>query len=243
MASSNSLIHAGKLFEYDFSACAYNLIRNAGVAPDGLDITNKLQRNKEIGKMQGESLHLSRFLHRTMRDLVEGYCFVNGIDKNNIVLTQPDGAILSQKLDDISMSQGISEIGELKLLIFSVDRRKWLKIYSDLRVTYHGITQNLYNPSFFGLFDLLDTSSTDRMISSASHIRSAILNGTEKTWYLLNIDGNIVVPIADGGMMNINESGLLGIRIEDIDRHYIWTNYCWWFAQSILVESSLNRRF
>lgn len=242
MASYNKLLYDVG-YEYDFTACAYNLIRNIGVVPDGLDINNKIARNKEIGMLQRESNHLSRFIHGSMRDLVNGYCKRNGISEDSIVLLQPDGAILSKRLNQKQLSMGISEVGILKLLIFSVDRRKWLKIYNDMTISYSGLPKNLYNPSVFGLFKQLDTTSTKTMVTSMMGIRDAVLNGQDKSWYVMTQSDCILVPIVGEGMMSMNESGLSGIRVEDIDRHYIWDNYMWTFAQSILVMSTFSRSY
>lgn len=223
-----------KLLYRDVYECDINQLFDCGEVIRGFDGISPTPQKK------GGAL-VPEFVQWGMRTTNRGCCLRNGIEKHHIIVVQNGSAILSSEITNRDI---ISTAARIKLLILSVDRQKWLKIYANLRIETWGVPNDLFNPAILGLFTNLDTTSKRSLVSTAMGIRDAVIRGTEKSWYVLKSDDRtLIIPIVGEGLVRINESALMSIQLDDIDRLYIWDNYMWVFAQSILVMTMNTKEF
>ena len=79
--SKNSSLVLSTLFSYDFSACAYNILKSIGWDLSNIDFDDKKKRNIQIGLLQKDNPRLAKFLLNSINNLVNHYFIINDIPK------------------------------------------------------------------------------------------------------------------------------------------------------------------
>ena len=78
------------LYEYDFTSCYYNLLKNIGWEMDDIDPNNKKQRNIKIGLLQKNNKYIGEYLQNTVENLIDFYINENNLDKKEILLRKEE---------------------------------------------------------------------------------------------------------------------------------------------------------
>jgi hypothetical protein len=161
------------LFSYDFKSCYYKLSESIYYDLEGIDKTNKAERNIALGKQQIDNPALQQFLADSADSLVDYYLFQNGILNDEVILKQRDGFIISRMLDDNKSMMKIDMREHINLMIIALDRQKYITVSRQgvsirgMRNKYPGIEKvfdkfkkiNLYNKK--GLFKQLKRIKED----------------------------------------------------------------------------------
>ena len=67
------------LFQYDFSACGYNILKNSGFDISNIEYFDKKKRNIQIGLLQRDNPSLAGFLASSIENLIDFYLKENNI--------------------------------------------------------------------------------------------------------------------------------------------------------------------
>lgn len=226
------------LYEYDFSSCVYNILNNIGWDLDEVDEEDKLKRNIQIGYIRRDNPRVSVYLENSMKSLIDYYLRINNIKDEEIVLRQKDGLILTKPMKNLNETMSLDFRGVISKLVTSLDRRKWLIIYSDPKsdVTVKGIKNNLYDRSIYNFFRNFNYSNKHSLIDSIEKFRQVVYGERgRKSWYVLKEDDEYIVPIKEVGYMKLRKSTISSLSIEDIDKRLLWEDYLWPFVESIMV--------
>jgi hypothetical protein len=223
------------LYEYDFAACAYNVLKNIGWDLSGVNKRNKIQRNIQIGLIQRDNPDIAQYLQYTIDNLIDLYLRENHIKDHEIILRQKDGVVLTKPLKFTNFTMKLEFRGIISKLIFSTDRRKWLKIHQSGDVVVKGLGKELYDASFYQLFRELNYANRSMLIQGVENIRRRILSSESISWFMLKDDDCFLVPILDAGLIKVRKSTIKSVDCNDVDKDYLWNTYVWPFAQAILV--------
>lgn len=224
------------LYEYDFSSCAYNILKNIGWDVSDIPEDNKKIRNIKIGLLQKENPKIAKYLRHTTLDLINFYLRQNNISEEDVILRQFDGLILSSPLDLTDISMPIEFKGAISSLIFSPNFKSWLLIRNSNDVEAKGLTDKPIDTSFFNIFSKIEFHNKSTLANSINNIRLYILNNENKQMFVFLRNNNLYVPIKNYGLIKINKSAISSIKEEDIDKEYIWESYVYPFVHSIKLS-------
>jgi hypothetical protein len=236
--SKNCPLIISNLFSYDFSACAYNLLKSIGWDLSNIEFDNKEKRNIQIGLLQRDNEKLAKFLTSSINNLVDYYFKINNIKTENLIVRAKDGFIINKKMAILDHTMPIDLRSLISKIIISSDRKKYLAIHVNGNIEVKGIRNKPVDVSFYKLFRNLSFSTNRNLLSGIENIRQAILNSENILWFTTIDDNNYIVPILGSGMLKLNRSSLQLIDPEEIDKTFLWDEYIWPFARSILIHCS-----
>ena len=223
------------LYEYDFSACFYSILKNIGYDVSNIDSVNKVSRNIQIGILQKNNPLLSSFLHSSTAALIDYYLDVNQVDFGNVVWRQKDGIILTAPLKDTNSTLPIEFRGHISKLISSLKKDKILILYDSGKVTPKGILNKTIDMSFYDLFAKLNFSDRNSLIYGLEDIRKKIFESDNINWFARKIDDSYYLPIIGQGTLKFHRSSLQTIQCKDIDKTILWDSYVWPFCQTLMA--------
>jgi len=237
--SKNCNLVLTTLFSYDFSACAYNLLKSIGWDLSNINYNNKKERNIQIGLLQRDNPRLAKFLLNSITNLVNHYFIINDITKDNLVVRAKDGFIIKKKMNILDHTMPIDLRSVISKFIISTDRKKYLAIHINGDVEVKGIKNKTVDVSFYNLFKNLDFSTKRSLLIGLERMRQTILTSENILWFSTMNGNDYNVPIIGSGILKLNRSSLHLIDSDEIDKHFLWEEYVWPFARSILIHCSV----
>jgi hypothetical protein len=238
MVNKNCPVLLSNLYEYDFQACVYNILKNINWDISDIDKNDKRNRNIKIGLMRRENKVLSNYLERTTENLIDYYLTRNNIKPQMVVLRLKDGVVLTEPMKILNETMPLDFRGVISKLIFSIDKRKWIKIYANGNISVKGISNKFVSKDAFKMFSKFDYTNKHRLISNLEGFRKFILFGNKnKYWYMMKEGDEYVVPILGVGEMKFNNEDIDKICIDDIDRSFLWNDHIWPLVCGIIANS------
>lgn len=237
--SKNCHLVLTTLFSYDFSTCAYNLLKSIGWDLSNINYDDKEKRNIQIGLLQRDNPRLAKFLLNSITNLVNHYFIINDITKDNLVVRARDGFIIKKKMNILDHTMPIDLRSVISKFIISTDRKKYLAIHMNGDVEVKGIKNKTVDVSFYNLFKNLDFSTKRSLLIGLERMRQTILDSENILWFSTKDEDNYNVPIIGSGILKLNKASLHLIDSGEIDKHFLWEEYVWPFARSILIHCSV----
>lgn len=243
---SKDLVYSN-LYEYDFTSCGYNILKNMGWDVSKIEYNNKIKRNIQIGYLLRDNSTLNDYMQKAMNDLIDIYLRENNILEEDIILRQKDGMVISKRLEKKDVTMPIDFRGLISKLIFTVDRKSWIIIYYDdsnsKDVVVKGLRDKTIDTSFFNHFKYLNYTNINALISGLESLRNVILTSDNKLWFCKEDgNGNYLVPIIGQGLMKMNKSAISFLSSDDIDKSFVWSDYVWPYVRSLLIYCTEKRR-
>jgi hypothetical protein len=239
MVNKDCPLVLSNLYEYDFQACVYNILKNLNWDLSGIDEFDKRSRNIKIGLLRRDNPALSNYLESTIVALIDYYLILNQIDTSDIILRLKDGLVLTKPMKRLNDTMPLEFRGAISKLILSLDRRKWMKIYSNGNVVVKGVSSTLVNREMFNLFSKFDYTNKYNLVSSLEGLRRLVLKSNKDiTWYLHKKGGDYIIPIVDVGYVKVDsrETCISKYSIDVVDRSYLWDEHIWEFVEPIIVD-------
>ncbi|MCK5016508.1 MAG: hypothetical protein KAS32_05480 [Candidatus Peribacteraceae bacterium] len=227
------------IFSYDFSKCNYKLLESIGWDLSSIDEQDKLKRNIQIGYLQKSNPMLARFLYDSTTRLIDFYLNLNNISNENIIVRARDGFYSTKKLRVVETTMPIEFKSIISKLIISVNRSRLLEIHVNGNVEIKGVRNKTVDNSYYNLFRNLNFTTKKGLYAGLESIRRSVLSSDNIMWFTRIDDGGAYyIPLIDEGTVKLNRSSLNLIEPTEIDRSFVWEEYIWPFAQSILVHAS-----
>jgi len=208
------------LFSYDFSACAYNILKSIGWDISNINFNNKEERNIQIGLLQRDNPRLATFLLSSITNLVNHYFTINDVKKDNLIIRARDGFIINKKIKIIDDTMPIDLRSIISKMVISTDRKKYLAIHNNGLVEVKGIKNKTIDVSFYNLFKNLEFSTKRSLLLGLEKMRQTILNSDNILWFTIKEGDNYNIPIIGS----------------EVDKYFLWEEYIWPFARSILIH-------
>lgn len=224
------------VFSYDFSACAYNVLKSIGWDLSKIDYDNKEKRNIQIGLLQKENPRLAKFLLDSINNLVNHYFAINKITNGDLIIRARDGFIIKKKMGILDRTMPIDLRSIISKMIISTDRNKYLAIHTNGDVEVKGIRNKTVDTSFYNLFRNLEFSTKRSLLYGLEIMRQSILNSENVLWFSTMDEDGYNVPIIGSGILKLKRSSLHLVDPNEIDKWFLWEEYIWPFARSILIH-------
>ena len=235
--SSNCNYIISSLFSYDFTSCSYNILKSIGWDLSKIDKENKIKRNIQIGLLQRDNPRLTEFILNSIDDLVNSYFDINKIKNEDVIIRARDGFIITKSLSIIDSTMPIDLRGTISKMVISYDRTKYLAIHTDGKVEVKGIRSKTLDSSFYILFRNLNFSTKRGLLIGIERLRQSILKSDRVKWFVREQeDKSYLVPIIGSGLLKLNKSSLRLVDTDEIDKQFLWDEYIWPFARSILIH-------
>lgn len=229
----------------DIEACHYNIMKKLGLDLEGVDETNKLERNIHIGKMMRRNPKLTTLLRTTTEAVITEYIRQNEFKENEILIRQYDGILTTRP---IKSGYEVVNIGGIpfkvrqhfSIFITSVDRKKYLAYDTYKKVTIKGIPfrnekiDNLYEKL---CADVLNTASKKTIFIKLQRIKDSILNSNDPLLFgIPDKDNRVNIYLKDYGEMVVSYQTLKIMDPDDIDKERYFKYYLEPFTKSVVVE-------
>lgn len=231
----NENLALSNLFQYDFSACYYNILKNTGFDVSTLPFEDKKKRNILIGYLQKNNKSLANYLSSSVENLVDFYLEQNNISFEDIILRQKDGLVLKKPMEKTNITMPINFVGVISKLIFTVDRNRWLILYDNGTCVTKGFSNLPIDTDFFNLFKNLDYSNSRNLSIGMERIRQIIHNTDNKHWFFTEDDDGYIVPIKNMGLMKFRKTAAENIDPSELDRSHLWIEFVWPLCRSLLI--------
>lgn len=237
LITENADLISSNLYEYDFKSCFYNILKNIDYDLKDIPYEDKKVRNIKLGLLQKNNPNLSIYLNSTVNSLINHYLKLNNLTDDNVILRQKDGIITNIPLKILNNTMEISFKGNISKLISSINKDKILIIYIDGNVISKGIKNKTLDMTFYNLFSKLNFENKNQLIKGLERLRIEIFESTNIRYFTRELDNKFYIPIKTAGIMQFQKSMINNIKIEDVDKSILWSNYVWPFVQSILLTT------
>lgn len=224
------------LYEYDFMACSYNILKNLGYDVSKIPFENKLQRNISIGWLIKENPNLNTYIKNNTKNLLELYIEENNLKPDEIIWRQKDGFITNRLLENNNITIELTLRNCISHLISSMNRDKVLIIYDDNKIDIKGVRNKPIDLSFFELFLSIDFSNKKKLLERCEIIRQKFLKSENVNWFVReDSEGKLTIPLKGDVLFQVNKSMLKLINTDDIDKNIIYETYVYPFFQTLLI--------
>jgi len=233
MVSKTCPLIVRDLYFYDFKSAFSRILQSVDFNFNGIDLSDKEERNISIGLAQRENENISSFLSNSIDNLLNLYIKENNISDNDIIITQRDGFILKKMLDKTNLFMELDYRGFIDYLIITPDRKKFLYIKDD-DVIVKGMS-NRYDKLdiIYKKFSLLNFYDKKILFSQLQDIRDLVFNSKDKNFFIIEYDGKKYIQTFSGAF-EITSDNIF--QIEDIDKRKYYDHYFREFTQSIFIE-------
>lgn len=229
------------LFSYDFRSCSYNILKSIGWDLSGIDYNNKEKRNIQIGLLQRENPFLTRFILNSINNLIDHYMTINNVNSKDIIVRARDGFISKVRLTVIDDTMPIELRNTISKIIISYDRSKYLALHTNGNVEVKGIRNKVLDLSFYKMFRNLNFSTKKGLLIGLERMRQTVLKSTNILWFVREDEpGSYMIPIIGTGLLKLNKSSLHLVDCDEVDKNFVWDEYMWPFARSILIHCHAN---
>jgi hypothetical protein len=128
------------VFLYDIEACHYTILKNLGYDMSGINYEDKFERNKQIGQMMKDNPRLTSLLRNKTESTINEYILKNNVLKDEIVIRQYDGIIITRGLRERNINEIPLEMRKhFEIFIMSFDRTKYIALDSKGKITIKGV--------------------------------------------------------------------------------------------------------
>ena len=222
-------------YSYDIQSAYPTILGKQFFDFKDVDLEDKQQRSVFIGLQQRENKELSSFLMESADNLVQFYLKENNVPDTNIIITQRDGFIITELLDndDEFITMKLREY--IDVLILSVDRKKYLyssegvvvikgvpHYFDGLMMIYKMFADlNFYNKS--ALFDQLD------------QIKQTIFTTEDKSLFMIPDGTGSYIVGTHKGDIKVKDPDL--VPLKSINRNKYYQHFFEEFMQSIFLQT------
>lgn len=226
----------------DIEACHYNIMKKLDLDLEGVDETNKLERNIHIGKMMRRNPKLTTLLRSTTEAVITEYIRQNQLKENEIIIRQYDGILTTRPITVGNIGGIPFKVREhFSIFITSIDRKKYLA-YNDAykKVVIKGIP--FRNEAIDKIYEqlctnVLNTASKKIIFTKLQRIKDLILNSNDPTLFgIPDKDNKVNIYLKGYGEIIVSFQTLKIMDPDDIDKERYFTYYLEPFTKSVVVE-------
>lgn len=223
------------LFSYDIQSCYPNILQNISYELKNINLEDKDERSKYIGKQQIDNENLSSFLIESTENLIKSYIRSNGLTEEDLIVTQRDGFITTKILTktNISMELKLREI--INVLILSLDRKAYIS-FSDNGLTVKGVRDYYESLNvFYNEIQNFNYYNKNCIFQQMQNVKNNILNHDNKETFCIPRNNKCVIVTKSDGPVEVSNSSL--VQIEDIDKIRYFNHYFKPFFDSLFLTS------
>lgn len=238
--NENSRLLVKNVYVYDIESCHYNIMKSLGLNLDGIDPTNKLERNIAIGKRMQKNPSLTKLLRQTTEKIINEYIRVNDVRDSEILLRQYDGIILNRTLR-ITDLKGIPLNIRKHFIIFisSIDRRKYIAMNNCHEVTIKGMSHRYdeMDSIYKRICSIVDYANKESIFRNLQKLKDYIMTTDNIDLFAIPSKSNkFNVYLKEYGQLEVSKQVLKIMDTSDIDRKKYFDFYIAPFTKSIVVE-------
>lgn len=221
-------------YSYDIKSAYPTIMGNMNWDFKNVDLDNKAERNIAIGKSQIGNENLSSFLMKSADNLVDFYLKNNGIEPEEIIVTQRDGFIITKMLHNIDEFIEMKFRGLIDFIVISLDRTKYLAV-SGFDIDVKGVPHK-YDAldEIYEMFANLNFYDKKALFSQMQTIKETILNSQNKQLFMIPKEDKFVVETKTLGAIEV--SGEAIFSIDDVLKEKYYTFFIKDFLDSIFLE-------
>ena len=224
------------LYSYDVVSAFPSIMQMQDYDFGDVDLSNKEERNRFIGKQQIGNKNLSDFLNDSVRDLTDFYLQYNEIEDDDVVFRQKDGFILRKMLakNDTYMEMKLRSI--IDLLIIDPTRQKLLYFDQSGGCYVKGVRYNYdaLNTVYRRFYDL-DFYNKKTLCLQLESIKQDVVHNPDKLFYGINgDDGQYIFMLKNGKTIRTRDPDFVDNNLIDTRRYF--TVYFKPFVDSVFVE-------
>lgn len=217
--NESSPLFLTNLYFYDITSCYYNIAKSAYYDLAGIDETNKTERNIALGKEQIDNENFQKYLQESADAIVDYYLFNNGISKEDIIVRQRDGFIITKMLQDNDSVMKIDFREYINFMVVSLDRKKFLYT-TDSTTTVKGVS-NVYTgiEKIYNMYGNLSIYNKKSLFRQLQRIKELVLSGEDLSNYIINKNGKKLL-ISKNGLLEIHNGIKISNKLIDTQKYY-----------------------
>lgn len=230
------------LFYYDVVSAFPTILQQQHYNFDGIDLSNKEERNIFIGKQQRDNKNLSSFLNNSVSSIVDYYLTVNEVDEDEIIFRQKDGFILTRKLlvNNQFIEMKLRKI--ITMMIISPDRSKMIYFddLGDLEVK--GV--RYYYPRLNDIYSMIYSINfydKKMMFQQLQYLKNRVIYNDDIMFYGIKKDEKTYIFVTKTGTITVHDIDF--VDPDTIDRQKYFDFYFKPFIDSIYLEVVKNDKY
>ncbi len=228
------------IFLYDIKSCHFRILEKYGFDVSHLDKENKLKRNIQIGKMMQRNPRLISFLRIITKTIVDEFISQNKITKDEIILRQYDGIIITKTINITNQNILIPEFrSHFQNLIISTDRKSYIAFdITNNKDVIKGISHNYENiKKIYSKLIRINFAYRDSIFRSLQKIKDEFINSNNPLDFCIPVNEHkSIIFLKQYGEIEISKSTINIMDINDIDKKKYFDFYISPFIKTIVYE-------
>lgn len=231
------------VFSYDIAACHYNLLEKFGYDMSGIDKTDKVERNIQIGKIMRDNETIKTRLRETTNKIIDDYISFNELSDEDIIIRQYDGLITTKRLTEKERSVlPIVLQNRYDIFLISIDRGKYIA-FDNLRrkIKVKGVP-SLYDgikKYYEKLIRIVDIETKSRVLDNLEQLKQAFYKETDLNVFAIPDKSNedeVGIIFKSFGEIAVKKNTLYYMSEDEIDKDFYYDFYLHYFIQSVILE-------
>jgi hypothetical protein len=228
-----------EVYIYDIESCHYTLMKMNGYRLDNIDPHDKLSRNIAIGKMMQKNPRLTEFLRSTTISLIDEYITANEIEKDDIVIRQYDGLLLTKFLHKNNIQEiPLNLRRTFDVFISSIKKDMYIAIDTMQQPSIKGIPfRYSHMDQIYKKICQLNFFNKPELFKGLERIKNLVLNSNDVNLFAIPTkDGKLSIFLKGYGEMEITSSTLKLVDTNEIDKRRYFDIYLSPFTKSIVSQ-------
>jgi len=227
------------VYLYDIVACHYTIMKKLGLDVSNINFENKLERNTQIGKMMRKNPQLTSTLRSTTKSIIDEYISRNNIKKEEIILRQYDGIIITKILKENNINHiPLALQKQFQIFISSIDRKKYIAYDSQYNISIKGVSYRYKEMDKIYLqLCKLNYANKSSIFRNLQRIKDKFMESKDvKLFAIPTDDGKFTIFLNGYGELKTTSQTLHILDPQDIDRDKYFKFYIEPFTKSITIE-------
>jgi hypothetical protein len=233
----NCKLFMTQVYLYDILQCHYTILKKLGFGLSGIDVDNKLERNKHIGLLMRDNPKLTSVLRDITNSTISEYLERNEVLNDDLIIRQYDGIITKRLLRETDRYIPIELRNVFEIFIISIDRNMYIARDKD-EIVVKGVPYK-YDEMNNYYKKILKINYLDKVMifKTLQKIKDEILNSDDPMLFCIPSEENkFNVFLKKYGEVEISKPTARILNTDDIDKQKYFDFYIRPFTESLILE-------
>jgi hypothetical protein len=228
------------VYSYDIEACHYQILQKIGYDVSNIERDDKTKRNIQIGMLIRRNPRLGKILRNTTNSIISNYLHTNKVSDYELIIRQYDGVFVTRYLEETTNQEIELLLKNLFVSFISSIRRNSFIAFDGNIVIIKGVSYRY--KAMDGMIQKiaqLNFANKAAVFKGLQKIKDELFTTIDPFLFAIPVNNDkYSIFLKKYGEINISNTTVKLVDVEDIDREKYFNFYIRPFTESLVLEFS-----